>query len=87
VIRAIENLKADINFDIEKNADYLRNEFTTVDGFQVGYYISEGKATWFIRLEKVGSDSFVYFGDVKIIEAAFTNAKNKIEELRGHLKF
>lgn len=38
-------LKAEVEKDIAANPDYLENKFVTVDGFQVGYYVSkEGKA-------------------------------------------
>lgn len=80
VIKAISALKAEESNDVESNPDYLENKFTTVDGFQIGYYVSKGKATWYIRLQKYGSDNTVFINDINIIETAFVEAKNKIEE-------
>ena len=82
VIKAVKTLKSEVETDIASNPDYMENKFTTVDGFQVGYYISKGKATWYIRLEKYGSDKTLFVTDGEIIETAFTNAKNKIDELK-----
>jgi len=82
VIKAVKSLKAEVDADIASNPDYMENKFTTVDGFQVGYYISKGKATWYISLEKYGSDKTLFITNGEIIETAFTNAKNKIDELK-----
>jgi hypothetical protein len=82
VIKAVKSLKTEVEADIASNPDYMENKFTTVDGFQVGYYVSKGKATWYIRLEKYGSDKTLFVTDGEVIEAAFTNAKNKIDELK-----
>lgn len=82
VIKAVKTLKSEVETDIASKPDYMENKFTTVDGFQVGYYISKGKATWYIRLEKYGSDKTLFVTDGEIIETAFTNAKNKIDELK-----
>ncbi|NDW17954.1 hypothetical protein D0T53_03355 [Dysgonomonas sp. 216] len=82
VIKALSVLKVDESKDIALNPDYLENKFVTVDGFQIGYFVSKGKSTWYIKLEKYGSDNTVFINDVNIVEAAFTEAKNKIEELK-----
>lgn len=82
VIKAIKTLKTDVNADIASNPDYMENKFTTVDDFQVGYFISKDKATWYISLEKYGSDKTLFLSDGEVIDAAFTNAKNKIDELK-----
>lgn len=82
VIKAIQPLKTDVEKDVATNPDYLENKFTTVDGFQVGYYISKGKATWFLKLEKYGSDSSVFIDNVNQIEQYFEEAKNKIDEIK-----
>jgi hypothetical protein len=83
VIKAVKTLKAEVEVDITNNPDYMENKFTTVDGLQVGYYISNGKATWYIRLEKYGSDNTLFVADGNTIETAFTDAKNKIDELKN----
>lgn len=82
VIKALSILKSDVEKDKATNPDYLENSFVTVDGFQVGYYVSSGKANWYLKLEKYGSDNTVFISSVDIIESAFNDAKNKIEELR-----
>jgi hypothetical protein len=82
VIKAIKTLKTEVDADISSNPDYMENKFTTVDGLQVGYYVSKGKATWYIRLEKYGSDNTLFVADGETIDTAFTKAKNKIDELK-----
>ena len=82
VIKAINNLKAEVNDDINSSPDYLENKFITEDGFQLGYYVSKGKAVWYIKLEKYGSDKTLYIKDLEKIESNFIEAKNKIEELK-----
>lgn len=82
VIKAFQSLKIDVEKDTSLNPDYLENKFTTVDGFQVGYYISKAKIAWYLKLEKYGSDSSVFIDNMSQIEQSFDEAKNKIEELK-----
>ncbi|MBZ4190647.1 hypothetical protein [Niabella beijingensis] len=82
VLKAIKALKAEVNNDIAANPDYMENKFVTDDGFQTGYFVDKGKATWYIKLEKYGSDNTLFIDDAETIDAAFTAAKNKIDELR-----
>lgn len=82
VIKAIKSLKADVDKDIAANPDYLENKFITVDGFQVGYYVSKGKASWYLKLEKYGSDNTLFIDNGDTIDTAFNEAKNKIDELK-----
>lgn len=80
VIKAMKTLILDVEKDVLSKPDYLENKFITVDGFQIGYYVSKEKTTWYMKLEKYGSDSNVYINDVATIESAFNDAKTKIEE-------
>ena len=82
VLKALKVLKSEVDKDIASNPDYLENKFVTVDGFQVGYYVSGGKASWYIKLEKYGSDNTLFIDNGETIESAFTEAKNKIDELK-----
>jgi hypothetical protein len=82
VLKAIKVLKTDVTNDLGTNPDYMENKFVTVDGFQVGYFISKGKADWYIKLEKYGSDNTLFIENGDIVETAFTEAKNKIDELK-----
>lgn len=82
VLKALKALKTEVDKDISLNPDYLENKFVTVDGFQVGYYVSKGKAAWYIKLEKYGSDNTLFIDNGDTIEAAFVEAKNKIDELK-----
>lgn len=82
VLKALKELKLQVDNDVAQNPDYLENKFVTVDGFQVGYYVSGQKAKWYIKLEKYGSDNTLFVDNVDIIENAFNVAKNKIDELK-----
>jgi hypothetical protein len=82
VLKAIKALKSENDKDIALNPDYLENKFITVDGFQVGYYVSAGKSSWYIKLEKYGSDNTLFIENGDTIEISFTEAKNKIDELK-----
>lgn len=82
LLKALTVLKKDVENDIVLNPDYMENKFVTVDGFEEGYYVSKGKAKWYIKLEKYGSDNTIFFDNGDIIESAFTDAKNKIDELK-----
>lgn len=81
-MKALSILKESVNSDVSSNPDYLENKFITVDGFQVGYYVSKGKAKWYAVLEKYGSDNTIYFDDVNMFENICIEAKTKIEDLR-----
>jgi hypothetical protein len=82
IIKAIQTLKSEVGKDISTGPDYLENKFLTEDGFQIGYYVSKGKASWYIKLEKYGSKNTLFLKDGDNIELAFNNARNKIEELK-----
>ncbi|MBK0370081.1 hypothetical protein [Flavobacterium agrisoli] len=83
VINALNSLKGDLDKDIQMNSDYLENKFTTVDGFQIGYYVSKGKASWYLKLEKYGSDNTLFINDIESLDNSLNGAKSKIEELKG----
>jgi hypothetical protein len=82
LLEVLKALQPEVEKDIASNPDYLENKFVTVDGFQVGYYVSSGKASWYVRLEKYGSDNTLFIDNGATIETAFTEAKNKIDELK-----
>lgn len=82
VLKALKVLKLEVDKDIVSKPDYLENKFITVDGFQIGYYVSNSKASWYIKLEKYGSDNTLFIDNGDSIETAFTEAKNKIDELK-----
>ena len=83
VIKALNSLKQEVDTDLASNPDYLENKFITEDGFQLGYYISKDKVTWYIRLEKYGSDNTLFIKDSSDIESNLLEAKNKIEDLKS----
>ena len=82
VLKALKALQPEVEKDVALNPNYLENKFVTVDGFQVGYYVSNGKATWYVKLEKYGSENTLFIENGVTIETAFTDAKNKIDELK-----
>lgn len=79
--KALAVLSAEVDSDVASNPDYLENKFKTVDGFEVGYYVSKGEAQWFLKLERY-SRSTVFVKDQSLIIDAFANAQAKIEELK-----
>ena len=81
-MKGVKVLKGEVTSDIAANSDYMENKFVTVDGFQVGYYVSKWKASWYIKLEKYGSDNTLFIDNGDTIETAFTDAKSKIDELK-----
>ena len=83
VLKALETLISNAEIDKSSNANYLENKFVTEDGFQVGYYAKKGSVNWYITLERYGSGNTVFISEVSKIVNAFTEAKNKIEQLRA----
>ena len=50
-IHKLAKLVAEADTDCSANPDYLENRFVTNDGFEIGYYVSKGKASWYMKLE------------------------------------
>jgi len=82
IIKALTTLKSEVEKDLIDNPNYLENKFVTEDGFQLGYYISDGKSKWYMKLEKYGTDNTIFINDVITIENALVEAKNIIEEIK-----
>ena len=82
VIKALTTLKTQVDNDVALNPDYLENKFVTSDGFEIGYYVSNGKTKWYLKLERYGSDNTIFINDVETLTTAFQGAKDKIEELK-----
>lgn len=83
--KALAKLSSEVEADIATRPDYMENKFITVDGFEIGYFISKGKANWFMKLDRYTSSTvFVSQGNVIV---GFKNAQERIEELMasGHL--
>ncbi|MFZ2283747.1 MAG: hypothetical protein WAV86_07715 [Lutibacter sp.] len=83
IIKAMATLKLELEKDMVNIPDYLENKFVTVDGFQVGYYISKGESQWYLKLEKYGSDNTLFINDPETIESSFNQAKDMILKLKG----
>ncbi len=82
IIKALDILIDQVDGHILANPDYMENKFVTVDGFQVGYFIANKKATWYINLEKIGNDSTLFIGDPNVISGAFLEAKSEMDQLK-----
>lgn len=52
-IHKLAKLVAEADTDCSANPDYLENRFVTNDGFEIGYYVSKGKANWQMKLKKI----------------------------------
>jgi len=79
--KALSVLVSEVEADCASNPDYLENKFISDDGFQVGYYVSKGSATWYMKLERYGK-STVFIKNAEAITSSFIAAQKKIEELK-----
>jgi hypothetical protein len=82
VIKALQQLRTELSKDVASKPDYLENKFTTVDGFELGYYVSTDSSSWYVKLEKYDSDSSLFIENGGYIESAFIEAMKKIDELK-----
>lgn len=80
--KALDRLVSEVDSDIQSNPDYLENKFITEDGFQIGYYVSKGKANWFMKLERY-SASTVFVKNAEVVTTVLKDAQSKIEELKN----
>lgn len=80
--KALAVLVSEVEADCAANPDYLENRFISEDGFQVGYYVSKGSASWYMKLERYGK-STVFIKNAEAITSSFTAAQQKIEELKS----
>ncbi len=80
--KALDRLIKEVDLDIQSKPDYLENKFVSNDGFQIGYYVSKGKAAWYMKLERYAS-STVFPKSAEDLIPAFKNAQSKIEELKS----
>ena len=80
--KALAKLVDEVESDCAAKPDYLENRFITEDGFQIGYYVSKGKASWYLKLERYKS-STVFIKNAETLTSNFTEAQKKIEELKS----
>lgn len=80
--KALNKLVSEVEADCAANPDYLENRFITEDGFQIGYYVSNSKANWYLKLERYKS-STVFVKNVEALITNFPAAQQKIEELKA----
>lgn len=80
--KALVKLVNDVEADCAVNPDYLENRFVTNDGFQIGYYVSNGKATWYLKLERY-SNSTIFIKNAETLTTNFAAAQTKIEILKA----
>lgn len=81
--KALQTLKSQSLADSNSNANYMENKFVTDDGFQIGYFVSKQKVTWYMVLEKYGSDNTIFIKEITTIEEAFKAAGNRLTELKS----
>lgn len=79
--KALAVLISEVESDVATNPEYLENKFRTEDGFEIGYYVREGKARWFMNFDGYGN-STVFVKKQEELVTAFKNAQTKIEELK-----
>lgn len=83
--KALAKLVAEVDADCSANPDYLENRFVTNVGCQIGYYVSKGKASWYMNLERY-SNSTVFIKNAESLITNFQAAQKKIEELKAVYK-
>lgn len=79
--KALTRLASEVEADCATKPDYLENRFITEDGFHIGYFVSKGKATWYLKLERYSS-STVFIRNAEDLTKNFSEAQKKIEELK-----
>lgn len=77
--KAVEKLMSEVQSDIDTKPDYLENKFITMDGFEVGYYVSGNDSQWFIKID----GKHVFCKNVESLATSFKGAQTKIEELKS----
>lgn len=78
--KALIKLASEVDSDIAANPDYLENKFRTVDGFEVGYFVSKEIARWYLKLDAY-SNSTAFVRSQTVLIDAFQHAQAQIEEL------
>lgn len=81
IIKALATLKVEFDKDNAAKPEYVENKFVTSDGFQLGYYVSGEKSSWYLQLERYGTDNAI-FPALSEIESVFAAAKAKIDEIK-----
>lgn len=82
VIKALTVIKEQAPKDAALAPEYLENRFVTEDGFMVGYFVSKGEVSWFMRLER-SSGSTIFPKDETEITNLLNEASGKINELKA----
>lgn len=82
VQKALTSLIAESAADASTSSDYIENKFVTDDGFKVGYYVSDGKLTWYMQLDKFGSNNTIFIKEASSVKSALDQAKAKMDELK-----
>ncbi len=80
--KALVKLASEVDADLAANPDYMENKFRTVDGFEVGYYITKKEVQWYLKLERYTNSNVYPKSRADIIEY-FKDAQTKIEELKA----
>jgi hypothetical protein len=75
VIKAVDALIESANVDAKADYEYMENKFATEDGFQIGYYKKGKELKWYVKLEKIGSDTTVFFSDPKMLKTSLLAGK------------
>lgn len=82
LLKAFNNLRETATADIALHSDYLENKFIGNDGFEIGYFIESDKGTWYLKLDKIGSDNTLFLQDGTVIENLLTEAKTRIDIIK-----
>lgn len=79
ILEAIPKLKSQCESDMDNGqiGDYLEMKFKTIDGFEIGYFLLDGKPSWFITVDYQTR----FFKKNFDFEQAFIEAKNQMDSL------
>ena len=80
--KALTKLVSEVEADCTANHDYLENRFITEDGLQIGYSVSKGNASWYLKNDGLLNNT-IYVKNAEVLTSNFASAQKKIEEMKA----
>lgn len=80
--KALDKFIREVDADCVIETDYIENKYITENGFEIGYFVSDGKATWYMKLERENK-KLVEIKDPIELSQTFHVAQKTIERLKN----